>query len=90
MSVEQLEQQVLALSPDERLRFAEWFDDHRHEIVPGDETPVAQQEELLRRRQEFLDHPERFERVRIEAEVTGYLEGIRREVHARVSSARPG
>ena len=90
MSVEQLEQQVQSLSAEERLRFAEWFDDHRHKLFPADETPAAQQAELLRRQKEFLDHPERFEPVGTEAELTEYLESIRREVRAPVSSRRLG
>lgn len=90
MSVEQLEQQVQALSAAERQRFAEWFDDHRHEIIPPDETTAAQQEELLRRRQEYFDHPERFEKVETDVELNDYLGGIAREVRARVPSTRPG
>ncbi len=90
MSVEQLEQQVQALSADERQQFAEWFDDHRHEIIPPEETPPAQQEELIRRRQEYFEHPERFEKVGTDEELNEYLGGIAREVRARVSSTRPG
>ena len=90
MSVEQLEQQVQALSAAERQRFAEWFDDHRHDLLPPDETPAAQREELLRRRQEYFDHPERFEKVGTDADLNEYLGGVAREVRARVPSTRPG
>ncbi|MFA6545515.1 MAG: hypothetical protein WCS99_13940 [Limisphaerales bacterium] len=89
MSVEHLEQQVQALPLEERWRFAEWFEDHRHELLPDDTSPV-QQAELLRRRQEYSDHPERFTRIETEAALNDYLGDVRREVRARVSSARPG
>jgi hypothetical protein len=90
MSVEQLEQQLEALSSAERQRFAEWFDDHRHDLIPSSETEAAQQAEMFRRRQEYFDHPERFEQVGTDAELNDYLGGIAREVRARVSPTRPG
>ncbi len=89
MSVEQLEQQVQALPLEERRRFAEWFEDHRPELLPDDTSP-AQQAEILRRQQEYSDHPERFTRIESEAVLNDYLGDIRREVRARISSTRPG
>lgn len=89
MSVEQLERQIQSLSAAERARFAEWFDEHRHDFVPSHGTEAAQQAELLRRRQEYLDHPERFVEVGTDTELTEYLGGIAREVRARVPSPRP-
>lgn len=41
MSVEQIETQVLALPPDERRRFAQWFFDHEAKILDADsDKPV--------------------------------------------------
>ena len=39
MSVEQLEQSVLQLSPEERRRFLDWMHAHEHELIgPSDPT----------------------------------------------------
>jgi hypothetical protein len=52
MSVEQLESAIKALPPEERKRFAGWFDDHRHELIQRQEVEAGQQREVLLRRNE--------------------------------------
>jgi hypothetical protein len=61
VSVKQLESAILALPPEERQQILEWCDAHRHELLapPAPESDAVKQE-LLRRRQEYIDHPERF------------------------------
>ena len=72
MSVQEIEQRVRQLPPDELRRFAEWWESYRESALlpqpPGDNSvpPVeteAVKQELQRRRQEYRDHPERFERM---------------------------
>ena len=90
MSIEQVESTILELASDERQRLLLWLDEHRHELFGnGDAVTDAQKAELLRRRQEYFDHPERFTRVTSEEELDRFFEGIRHEVHARLSPARP-
>lgn len=57
MSVEQLESAIRALPPDERRKFAGWFDDHRHELIQRKEVEAAQQKEVLRRLNETNTNP---------------------------------
>lgn len=60
MSVEQLEQNVLSLSQEERRRFFEWLYDHEDELIDIDaDIHPELKAELLRRREEALAHPER-------------------------------
>ena len=97
MSVEQLEERVRHLSQEELQRFAEWWEAYResallppptvHEAPPDNESEAVKQE-LLARRREYEEHPERFIRFKNEDELDRYFEEIRREVAARVSSAR--
>jgi hypothetical protein len=61
MSVEQLESAIKALPPEERKRFAGWFDDHRHELIDRREIEDAQQREVLIRLQETDANPETLE-----------------------------
>ena len=65
MSLEQLESAILALAPQERARFAVWFEEHRHELLPPAESECElsdeQQAEILRRRELALAHPELLE-----------------------------
>jgi recombinational DNA repair ATPase RecF len=62
MSVEQLEQTVLKLSPDERRRFLDWLYEHEDELLgPGDDIHPEVKAEILRRREEALAHPEKLE-----------------------------
>ena len=52
MSIEQLEDQVLQLSRDERRRFARWFYEHENQIVEPreeDEISAAIKAEIFRR-----------------------------------------
>ena len=90
MSIEQVESAIRELAPEQRRRLLLWLDEHRHELFcDGDEVTEAQKAELLLRRQEYFDHPERFIRVASEEELDGFFKDIRREVHARLSPARP-
>ena len=57
MSVEQLESAIKALPPEERRRFAGWFDDHRHELIQRKEVEAAQQREVLHRLNETDTNP---------------------------------
>jgi putative addiction module component (TIGR02574 family) len=86
MSVEQIEASIRALPPAERAQFVEWFDDHRSELV-ADDVSEAQKAELLRRRREYDEHPERF--VRMDKKSLGQMfNRVRKNVAARLSSAR--
>ena len=88
MSIEQVESAIRELPAEERRRLLLWLDEHRYELFAGsDEVTEAQKVELLRRRQEYFDHPERFIRVTNEEELDRFFEGIRREVQARLSPA---
>jgi hypothetical protein len=52
--------------PDAELRrFAEWWDSHRPALLGATAVPEpeAVKTELQRRRQEYRDHPERFEQL---------------------------
>ena len=63
MSLEQLESSILSLAPEERKQFAQWFEEHRDDLVEdeGDELTAEQQAEILRRREQALAHPELLE-----------------------------
>lgn len=61
MSVEQLEQSVLQLSPEERRQFFTWIYEHEVELVGADYIHPEVQAEILRRRDEALAHPEELE-----------------------------
>jgi hypothetical protein len=61
MSVEQLESAIKALPPEERERFAGWFDNHRHELIRSREVEDAQQREVLRRLHETDTNPDTLE-----------------------------
>jgi hypothetical protein len=90
MSVEQVESTILELAPAERRQLLLWLDEHRHELFcDGGEVTDAQKAELLRRRQEYFDHPERFARIASEEELDRFFEDIRHEVQTRLSPARP-
>lgn len=97
MSLAEIENKVLALSEDERRQFAAWFYKNEGKILPpplddgededGDVTE-AMKAELLLRKQEYFDHPERFRRVQTNAELKAYFTEIGDEVRARLSSTR--
>jgi putative addiction module component (TIGR02574 family) len=86
MSVEQIEATIRALPPEERAQFVEWFDDHRSELV-ADDLSEAQTAELLRRRQEYNEHPERFVHMDKKS-LDQMFNRIRKNVAARISPAR--
>jgi hypothetical protein len=84
MSVEQLESAIKALPPEERERFADWFDDHRHELVRQRNVDEAQQAEVLARLHETDANPETlkpFEKADLERM-------IRDATHASAKKAR--
>ncbi|MBA2435951.1 MAG: hypothetical protein H0V54_12885 [Chthoniobacterales bacterium] len=63
VSLEQLEDAILGLSPDERQRLALWFEDNRRELLGSepDELSDEQRAEVLRRRDLALANPELLE-----------------------------
>ena len=62
MSVEQLEQSVLRLSPEDRRRFLDWLYEHEDELIGRDaDIHPEVKAEILRRREEALAHPEKLE-----------------------------
>jgi hypothetical protein len=88
MSVEQLESKIRELSPEERRQFADWFDVHREELIDDDfELSEAQKEELMHRRREYDEHPERFSRMDKKS-LDQMFGRVRKNVAARLSSAR--
>jgi hypothetical protein len=90
MSIEQVETAIRGMPVEERRRLLLWLDEHRYELfAAGEDVTRAQQDELLRRKQEYFDHPERFIRVTSAQELDRFFEDIRREVQARLSSPRP-
>ena len=96
MSLAEIEKQVLALSEEERRQFAAWFHQNegkilRPEVDEGkrdDDMSEAVKAELLLRKQEYLDHPERFRRVKSEEGLKAYFDEVRDEVRSRLSSSR--
>jgi hypothetical protein len=62
MSLEQLEDTVLKLSPADRRRFIEWLYEHEEELIGSDDDIHPEvKAEILRRREEALAHPEKLE-----------------------------
>lgn len=89
MSIEQVESAIREMPPEERRRLLLWLDEHRYELfAENDEVTEAQKAELLRRRQEYFEQPERFIRVTNEDELDRFFQDIRREVQTRLSPAR--
>ena len=89
MSVEQIESAIKAMPPAARAEFADWFDLHRDELIFGkaDDLSAAQKSELLARRREYDEHPERF--VHMDKPALDQMFGrIRKNVAARLSSVR--
>ena len=83
MSVEQLESAIKALPPEERERFAGWFDDHRHELIGRKEIDDAQQREVLSRLHETATNS-----ATVEAFEENDLERMIRDVTAKKAQAR--
>ena len=77
MSLEQLEQAILGLTPEERQRLAVWFEENRRELVgDGSEELTEEQEaEIIRRRDFALAHPELLEPW------DGTIERVRERLH---------
>ena len=65
MSAQEIEKIIRSLPDAELRRFADWWDAHRAALLNNPIAPESQAvtAELLRRRQEYRDHPERFERM---------------------------
>ena len=65
MSAQDIEQMIRSLPDPELRRFAEWWDAHRAALLNSPAAPESEavKTELQRRRQEYRDHPERFERM---------------------------
>ena len=62
MSVEQIESAIKAMPPEQRAQFAQWFDAHRHELVPeADDISPEVRAELELRLKEMDEHPELLE-----------------------------
>jgi hypothetical protein len=61
MSVEQPESALKALLPEQRERFAGWFDDHRHELIRRRKVENDQQREVLTRLHETDSNPQTLE-----------------------------
>jgi putative addiction module component (TIGR02574 family) len=79
MSLEQLESAILGLSPEERWRLAEWFEQHLAELLGDAEGELSEEQkaEILRRREAFLADPS------IAEPWEGTAERIRQHLHAR-------
>ncbi len=86
MSVEQLESAIKALPPEERRRFAGWFDDHRHELIQRKEIEAAQQQEVLLRLNETDTKPAALESFE-EADVDRMISDAA-HAHTKKASAR--
>jgi hypothetical protein len=61
MSVQQLEQSVLQLNPEDRRRFLDWLYEHEDELVGPDYLHPDVKAEILRRRDHALAHPGQLE-----------------------------
>lgn len=94
MSIEQVESALQALRPEERQRFARWFDDHRHELLerpsetPSADVDSAQQREVLSRLGETEATPNDLESFD-EADVARMIEDFA-NARAQKSPARQG
>lgn len=79
MSVEQLESKIRELSLEERRQFADWFDDHRAELIDENDFELSEEQkaEILRRKKEFLTNPS------IAEPWEGTAEKIHQHLHAR-------
>jgi hypothetical protein len=78
MSVQELAQRVQALPPAELQEFAAWWAAESGKLLLANQTEgetEAVKTELLRRQQEYHDHPERFTRID-EAGLKGMFERI--------------
>jgi hypothetical protein len=62
-SVEQLEDAIRGLSPEDRQRLALWFEENRRELLgdDADDLSAEQKAEILRRREMAVANPELLE-----------------------------
>ena len=89
MSVEQIESAIKAMPPEARAEFADWFDLHRDELLPGaGAVSPAVRDELELRLKEMDAHPERLEPFEEEDLERMFKEFA--DAHAKKTSARPG
>jgi hypothetical protein len=86
MSTSEIKAAIGELPTTEQAELAAWLLQQCEPSAPAESGAVI--EELNRRKQEYLDHPERFVRFENESEMKEWFEDIRREVDSRVSSAR--
>jgi len=77
VSLEQLEQAILGLTPEERQYLAIWFEENRRELLgdESDELSKEQEAEVIRRRDLALAHPELLEPW------DGTIERVRERLH---------
>ena len=77
MSLEQLENTILGLTPEERQRLAVWFEENRRELLgdESDELTEEQTAEVVRRRDLALAQPELLEPW------DGTVERVRERLH---------
>ena len=78
MSVEQLEQTILGLSPEDRRRFLDWLYEHEEELRGPNYLHPEVQAEILRRRDAALAEPKSLEP----------WEGTTERVRARLNEIR--
>lgn len=89
MGAEQIEATIEAMPVKERRKFVRWFDKHRHELVGETDAGVSEEQkaELLLRRREYDEHPERFSRMDKKS-LDRMFTRVRKNVAARLSPAR--
>ena len=77
VSLEQLEEAILGLKPEERQRLAVWFEENRRELLGDESDELSQQQEaeVIRRRELALAHPELLEPW------DGAIERVRERLH---------
>ncbi len=90
--MEQIKATIESMSASERKKIVRWFDEHRHELI-GDagaadgDLSEAQEAELLRRRREYDEHPERFVSMDKKS-LDRMFARVRKNVAAQIPSAR--
>jgi hypothetical protein len=89
MSVEQIEASIESMSASERQEFVRWFEAHRDALLAADdfELDAAQKHEILKRRREYDEHPERFVPMDKKS-LSEMFNRVRKNVAARFPSAR--
>jgi hypothetical protein len=89
MNIDQVESAILSLGPEDRRQLLHWFERHRDALFGGEasaeDLSQEQKAEILRRRQEHTENPERFLRMD-ELGLNEMSARIRGHVAARFSS----